>query len=809
MKKFTKILSVFMAILMVFSCVPMTAFAAERDTSSLDAYLSADNLAVVVEDLLSDLGDRKEELVPTVLNLCFQFIKELNDLAKANGVDVAKASTNDLAKQLIVYLEKVLKEADLNSQIAEYKSVIGVVLGGVKVDLNSVDGVLNTLVGALDFLKGKGKSFCGDLASLSTTSLKIKENRKEVVISTKNSSGLDIVNALFGFISDTANIAVIKKVVKGNINLGSINATIKSLAKTDLEAEINGMLGANLTVAINEMLYSNLLAVEGSPAFADSIYKNYKSDELLAAALLKGITGKDASKAEATKLAGMTFYGMIGTYADSVFANIILDPLNNDLKKALNDLVNGNSELSVLKKIFNLNYEFKASSFNFSEMAKNGLFESLNDFVCTVAKVILQPSVYKELGLKTGSNKNITANLTSVFAYVLKTLAGVNKGKISVEIEGKKYSFDFSGFTADKIKGKTLEDMIVAVFALFYPSLLEVNLPAEVKTMEQLAGYSAYMAIEKFMVKDKNIDFNKSYKNLVMSNGKVKNLSKDQWNNVLGEMGMDVAIYWLNDSTDFGMTQKQVDALKAKGWTWEDFFEEIVDWALGYIKGIPAVSDELEIKRGVSDGFGPWYKLNVVLNELFPLAFINGCGDETFTFDIYTAVMEKIVPSFFDCDFAEFTDIFAKNNNKANPFNQKLIASVIGIIDNLLFSLFEHDCGKVAQFEKTATATQAGAKGTYCTANGHYVKASEIPALNSGNNNNQTTTPETPKYALGDVNGDSKVNAADARIVLRVSARLQTLAADFMAVADVNKDDKVNASDARKILRVASRLETF
>ena len=98
MKKFTKILSVFMAILMVFSCVPMTAFAAERDTSSLDAYLNADNLAVVVEDLLTDLGDRKEELVPTVLNLCFQLIKELNDLAKANGVDVAKASTKEKSR---------------------------------------------------------------------------------------------------------------------------------------------------------------------------------------------------------------------------------------------------------------------------------------------------------------------------------------------------------------------------------------------------------------------------------------------------------------------------------------------------------------------------------------------------------------------------------------------------------------------------------------------------------------------------------------------------------------------------------------
>ena len=39
MKKFTKILSVFMALLMVATCIPMTAFAQGRDTSSLDAYI--------------------------------------------------------------------------------------------------------------------------------------------------------------------------------------------------------------------------------------------------------------------------------------------------------------------------------------------------------------------------------------------------------------------------------------------------------------------------------------------------------------------------------------------------------------------------------------------------------------------------------------------------------------------------------------------------------------------------------------------------------------------------------------------------
>ncbi len=62
---------------------------------------------------------------------------------------------------------------------------------------------------------------------------------------------------------------------------------------------------------------------------------------------------------------------------------------------------------------------------------------------------------------------------------------------------------------------------------------------------------------------------------------------------------------------------------------------------------------------------------------------------------------------------------------------------------------------------------------------------------------------------LGDVNGDGKVNAIDARIVLRTGAQLQTLEGDAAIAADVDKNGKINALDARKILRVAAQLDTL
>ena len=61
----------------------------------------------------------------------------------------------------------------------------------------------------------------------------------------------------------------------------------------------------------------------------------------------------------------------------------------------------------------------------------------------------------------------------------------------------------------------------------------------------------------------------------------------------------------------------------------------------------------------------------------------------------------------------------------------------------------------------------------------------------------------------GDVTGDGNVTAADARLALRASARLETLSSAAFAAADVNGDGNVDASDARKILRASAKLEVL
>ena len=62
---------------------------------------------------------------------------------------------------------------------------------------------------------------------------------------------------------------------------------------------------------------------------------------------------------------------------------------------------------------------------------------------------------------------------------------------------------------------------------------------------------------------------------------------------------------------------------------------------------------------------------------------------------------------------------------------------------------------------------------------------------------------------IGDVDGDGKVTAADARLALRRAVNLETYAPgtrEFLA-CDVDKDTTVTAADARLILRAAVGLE--
>lgn len=93
--------------------------------------------------------------------------------------------------------------------------------------------------------------------------------------------------------------------------------------------------------------------------------------------------------------------------------------------------------------------------------------------------------------------------------------------------------------------------------------------------------------------------------------------------------------------------------------------------------------------------------------------------------------------------------------------------------------------------EKPATYTSSGHKKYQCSVCNN-IKHEDIPILTS---------------SKGDVNQDGKITASDARLALRASAGLETLASEKKSIADMDSNGKITASDARKILRIAAGLD--
>lgn len=73
----------------------------------------------------------------------------------------------------------------------------------------------------------------------------------------------------------------------------------------------------------------------------------------------------------------------------------------------------------------------------------------------------------------------------------------------------------------------------------------------------------------------------------------------------------------------------------------------------------------------------------------------------------------------------------------------------------------------------------------------------------------ETSLSAENKHQKGDVDLNKKITAADARLVLRVSAKLESLDSYSLSLADYNSNGSVNSQDARFILRHSAKLDPY
>ncbi len=714
MKKTNKIIALILAMVLAFSSVPLMASAAaiKDEVNTVEKLIQGESLGDLVEWLLKNLNTRKEEILGTVLSLVYTFVED-DDLETVIGeTDPTSASDEELATILVNWLDTyVLPNIDMDDTLEGVLGVFGIKLGSTN---QLIDSLYNLRTLRLGDLKFKCDALKG--------------------IDTGKGKNLNALYAVLQFLAD--NTSVFKKAAKADLSFGfTIDLALKAF-DFDINKEIKNAIGPD---AIKEMLCD---AVE----LDYEAYKKYTADEIVAVAFLKLLTGQDTvSKEDAAKLMELSIYGFLETYAAQIYTNLLVHPLNNDIKDLLVEKVKPLDDEydNILDSVFNWDYEFKEDTFDkVLGAGKGNMVAQLNDAVITLLEVILTKDAFKKLDLKKGGNENLNENLTKTFRFILPKLAKLDN-----------LGADLSAFTSKKVKDMDAEDMAVEVLKLFFPGWFDnakAKDVAAVKTLEQLAVLAAKYAVT-------NDEWVPMEIKAAAKATKVEKLSDEKCLEIIFEIGMETAAKALNYNKGTTCYELPEDTSK---WTAYDYLDDIVDWALNFADGLPASADLLTTERGVIDGEGGFFKLNVVLDSIIDLSFFTGCGNDQFAFDFETMLMDQFLGNLLNFDIEASVAMLAANE-ESSLFDKKINVAAIDLVDDLLTGLFE--------------------------------EGYEIPAT----------------FDIGDVDADGTISATDARLALRASVNLEQLTANQTKAADADKDGTVAAADARLILRASVGLETL
>ncbi|MBR5411360.1 MAG: dockerin type I repeat-containing protein [Clostridia bacterium] len=778
MKKSTKIISLILSVVMVFSVLPVfaSANAINKDVTTIEKFISNDNIANVADYLVRNINRTKDDITGTILKIVLLVMGDNESLQPYIGTqDVTTISDEARAKIVVDWLNAILKEKteDINNnQVIKIINMIP----GLTVKLDTIDHVYETLGMADKTAVRAILKQLGDLKDLKVTAVKN--------VTVAKNGNLGVIKAAIQFVED--NLPIIRKFILGTLDFGNYKIPIVG---TDISGMLKDAVGEyiaamkNLPLLLKSMLYKAIDseahggdfdkdAAKASGDWGKSAYKAYSADELLGAALIKVIKGTEEviPQEEAKAATSLSFYQILSQYAPDLYNRFAISWLNENLQHYIEKM----SITEEIKGRFKTSIEtFDENTFKeiFDGAKESGILSQVNNLIVRIAELILTPEAYTELALDKGGNDKLNGNLLKICRYVLPAMA--NK-EVSDAV-----GFDFTPFTKEAVSKMELGDMLVAVLKPFMQSWFgdspkfDNETVASVKNVRQLAALAIYYTATNTDWLNLEYDFTALGEKLL--DGKtVKDIDDETAKDIITSIAAGIGIGALKYNKDAIHFNAEVDDAD-----WKKAALQISNWALGFIKGLPAVVAVADLMN--ADDFGPFYKINVVLNELIDFSFLNDVNTENFKLDLETLINDAVLGNLFDCDVAGVLHIFEKNEKEGNILNAPVIPSVIGAVDRIVTALFEHTDNIIA-----------GEEFDYDEQSGYIIPR-----------------PAGPEYKLGDVDEDGKITASDARLALRRAVDLETFeegSAKFLA-CDVDKDSKVTAGDARTILRAAVGLE--
>lgn len=345
------------------------------------------------------------------------------------------------------------------------------------------------------------------------------------------------------------------------------------------------------------------------------------------------------------------------------------------------DMTTGNYFLGLFDLSYTVSGDFLDEFVPASGTATKTLFQSLNDFLCKAAQTVLKSDVYSSLGLQTGDNAYLVANLRKVLQTLLP--------ESPEAILGPDYQLHYAGYYETLVDADASnQEVFTALAAIIAKALMpQLILPSAENLAGQEVG-SVLACVVRELVTQMVPTYN--YDALIFTDYNARTLvsGKDNsyWLDVILTMGVDVGMSYLSNLTDLGRDttngyifaeSKTYDlaTFESNPQAWEATVDWIVDWALtssvewGW--NIEKLVDVSGLTINLASAQDPWVKLDKILTDLLPLKQILNCTAASGQTWLETVLRDKLILGIADLNF-EY--IFGKGTDYTTSGNEGILS---------------------------------------------------------------------------------------------------------------------------------------
>ncbi len=181
--------------------------------------------------------------------------------------------------------------------------------------------------------------------------------------------------------------------------------------------------------------------------------------------------------------------------------------------------------------------------------------------------------------------------------------------------------------------------------------------------------------------------------------------SADEWVNIILNMGMDIAVTYLtnltnfNDyckkhfgDTNFNVSQWMLDSVADESYVlgqgrWEIILDTAILWAVEYVGTADrtgGILKDINFNK-VNAVSGPLNKLSYILNTILPLGFVNGCTSDAYDLDVQM-LFDRLMDLVKNFNLDALVGLFGRNTDSSyNLFTTApLVQGVLDLVNRIL-----------------------------------------------------------------------------------------------------------------------------